>query len=172
MYDIEKYIKNLWVSIDDIDKKSFWVFFISLNVVYLYNSVHCLFGNEDIYSMFRQVDIALCNFMGRYASTWLEYVFSNKTIIPMFANMICFFFLSISTIMMLNWLKLKKTLFNYLLAGLFILLVPFLQAYMWFRSIAFGVLMMPFFIIPSFIFCQQIDKKCKFYNKNSNAYKH
>ena len=83
----------------------------------------------------------------------------------MFANMICFFFLSISTIMMLNWLKLKKTLFNYLLAGLFILLVPFLQAYMWFRSIAFGVLMMPFFIILSFIFCQQIDKKCKFYKK-------
>lgn len=156
-FDFEKYMKTCLNKVDDIDKKIFWIFFILLNVVYLYNSIHGLFGNEDVFSMFRHIDIYFSNFMGNYSSTWLEYFLSNKTVVPMFANLICFFFLSVSTIFILKWLQLKKTMFNYLLSGLFILLVPFLQAYMWYRSIAFGVLMIPFFIIISFLLCEKIE---------------
>lgn len=159
IFELDEYVKTWWSNIDVFYKKIFWIFFISLNVVYLYNSIHCLFGNEDVFSMFRHIDVCFSSFMGNYSSTWLEYFLSNKTVVPMFANLICFFFLSVSTIFVLKWLQLKKTMFNYLLSGLFILLVPFLQAYMWYRSIAFGVLMIPFFIIISFLLCEKIELK-------------
>lgn len=48
-FDIEEYIKNIWKKIDDIDKKVFLILFISMNIVYLYNSVFCLFGKPLIY---------------------------------------------------------------------------------------------------------------------------
>lgn len=164
-FDIEIWFSNLWNKIDDIDKKAFWVFFISMNVVYLYNSVFCLFGNHDVHAMFNELPSFSGIFMGRYTSAFLEPYLSNKTMIPMFINIILFFFLSLTAVMFLNWLKVKKTMFNFVLSGLFVLLTPCLYSILWYRITAFGFLMTLFFMVVSFFLCQKSNESENKYHK-------
>ena len=156
VFELDEYIRNWYSNVDNVDKKAFWVFFICMNVVFLYNSVFCLFGNEDIIVMFEKQSPFYAYFVGRYGVSLLEYFIANKTIIPMFINIILFSFLSLTTVLTLNWFKLKKNLFNFLLAGLFILLPPTIYPILWYRSVCFGILMTMFFTIISFFICQKI----------------
>ena len=164
-FDIEIWLSNIWKKIDDVDKKAFWVFFISMNVVYLYNSVFCLFGNHDVHAMFNKLPSFSGIFMGRYTSAFLEPYISNKTMIPMFINIILFFLLSISVVLLFNWFKVKKTMFNFILPGLFVLLTPCLYSILWYRITAFGFLMTLFFMIVSFFLCEKICAEEKKYQK-------
>ena len=164
-FDIELWLSDLWKKIDDVDKKAFWVFFISMNVVYLYNSVFCLFGNHDVYAMFNELPSFTGISMGRYTSAFLEPYLSNKTMMPMFINIILFFFLSLTAVMFLNWFKVKKTMFNFVLSGLFVLLTPCLYSILWYRITAFGFLMTLFFTVISFFLCQKSNESENKYHK-------
>lgn len=165
IFELDEYIKTWWSNIDVFYKKIFWIFFICMNVVFLYNSVFCLFGNEDIIVMFGEQSPCFNYFIARYGETILEYFLANKTIIPMFINILLFLFLSIAAVFLLNWFELKKTMFNYILAGLFILLTPTIYPLLWYRSVCFGMLLTVFFLIASFLLCQKIN------NENNNLKK-
>ena len=163
-FDIEEIFKNTWKKIDVFYRKVFIIFFLSLNIVFIYNSLFCLFGIHDIYSLFAKISPIETFYIGRFSVTWLEYFLSNKIVIPLFTNLILFFFLSLTVILMLHWFNVKKTLFNYLIPGLFVLLAPCIYVILWYRTSCLGHLMTLFFLIVSFF----ISKNA---NSESNLYK-
>lgn len=156
-FDVEEYIKNLWNKIDDIDKKVFLVSFTLMNIVYLYNSIYCLLGNWAIFAMFDKIPISVEIFCGRFSTSLIEYFLSNKTIIPMYINIILFLFLSVSVVILSNLFKIEKTLFSCLLVAFFLLLSPSMYSMLYFQTEAFGHLMTIFFIVILFFMWQKID---------------
>lgn len=164
-FDIEEYIKNLWNKIDDIDKKVFLILFISMNIVYLYNSLFCLFGNHDTDVMFSSIDFFYGFSFVRYSASFLEYIISNKTIIPAFINVILFSFMSLASILLLHLCKIKKNFFNYVLFSFLFLFSPYVYSFLWYRVVCFSILMTIFFVIVCLIL---IDKM---YNCKNNIKK-
>lgn len=125
-------ISSLWRKVPSAYKYSFIVFFIALNVVYLYHTVNFLWGNHDWFYINSQIRLQMDFNYGRFSAHVLKRLFSYGYILPIVNNVIAFAGLALSAVMLNIYWKLPKKLSVYLVTGLVFILQPYLIEWLYF----------------------------------------
>lgn len=149
--DILTEIFKLYQKVSDLDKKTFLIIFCFLNLVYLFNSVNLMFGDQDWYYVMHGIKYRAVLYDGRFGSTVINQILFNGNLLPFINNLIAFLFLSLSVPCILNYLNAPKNLSQRVITGLLLTLTPFNIITIWYPFYSIEKFAIPFFISIAFI---------------------
>jgi hypothetical protein len=153
-------IKQIWLKIPSLYKKSFLIIFVGLNVVFLFNTVTYVFGDHDwggvLFSREGLFDWRVA--MGRYFYSFINFFFlDGYKILPVAQNLLRFTFLSLAAVLLCYYWKLPKSCFLYSLIGLLFVLQPYVLELvcLWDNNCSY----LYFFVLVGFICCDNVIRQ-------------
>jgi hypothetical protein len=153
-------IKQIWLKIPSLYKKSFLIIFVGLNVVFLFNTVTYVIGDHDwmgVLSSRERLEGSSSN-VGRYFYTFINFFFLDGYMnLPVAQNLLRFTFLSLSAVLLCYYWKLPKSCFLYSLIGLLFVLQPYVleSVCLWTNNFSY----LYFFVLVGFICCDNVIRQ-------------
>lgn len=134
-------------------KITFWINFLTLNIVYAYLNMNFLHGNHEW--LFLNNDYII-NYgaYGRYSIAIINNFMECKYL-PFFTNCIGFIFLSLTPAFLLRYWKLPVTVFNILALSVPLLLHPLLAEMLYFLHLSVAYFLTPLLIIAGLSFSER-----------------
>ena len=145
--DLFEMLKSGYSKIPEIDKKVFFIIFAVLNFVFIFHTVHFLWGNHDWDTIKKGLDWDYFFFECRYSATSLKMLLTSGQILPVLNNVIGFFFFSLGTVLLLNYWETPKNLAQRVLIGLTITISPFTNLWLWYARHTIENLSIPLFVV-------------------------
>lgn len=113
-----------WNSINPVYKKSFFILFILANFIFAYNTINFMWGNHEWPYVIGNVPYNYSFYEDRITEKW-EFIFFNDQFLPIVFSIFQILGMTLGAITLAYYWKIPKTIFNYVLFGLFIISIPF-----------------------------------------------
>jgi hypothetical protein len=127
--DLSLGIKNLWINLSPVYKKSFLITFLVLNIVFALHTTTFMWGDHDwpdiLYKTGDYIFFPWQLSQGRWFQTVLHHFFFDGRLLPIAANLTAFAFFSAASILLCYYWKLQKSTLNYSIAGVLFVLQPY-----------------------------------------------
>jgi hypothetical protein len=139
-------------------KKSFLIVFVSMIVVFSFFLINFIPGREDWWDIFIKSPLFGWDVgQGRYFSGILRALFFDGCIgLPILGNMVTFFLLSLTSIMLCIYWKVPKNTISYSLVGLTLVLQPYILGAFFCLGYIENFFRLPFFIIVGFLLSEKV----------------
>lgn len=145
--------------IDLVYKKTFWTVFIILHLVFLYYSIHFLWGNHDWWYVTHGMWKSISWWNGRFTN-YLPNQLLGGRFLPLLTMSLALFGFSFTGILLAYYWKVEKRFFNYLVISLVIVLNPLVLYWIYFAIDTVSHLWIPSILILALILS---EKKSYFY---------
>ena len=146
-------------------KKSVVISFLIINFAFLFHSINFMFGDHDWLYVRGGTFWKEGSFEGRPLHFVLQGVFFNGQILPILNNIISFFALSLSGIMLAKYWKIPVSTLNYTLFTVLIAVLPYTLVWLYYAKDALINLCLPLIAISALV----ISEKASI---NKNIYLH
>lgn len=154
----DKLIVQKYRDLDVVYKKTFWIVFIILNLVFLYYNIHFIWGNHDwgfvMHGMWGYIIPPEIRYNGRFSSYWLQQFLGGR-LLPVITVSFMLLGFSFTGILLAYYWKLQKTFFNYLVLSLVVVLNPLVIYWIYYLSYAVSQLWLPSIIILALILSEK-----------------
>lgn len=144
-------ILNWWNQINPVYKKSFFIVFIVANIIFAYNTINFMWGNHEWPYIVGNVPYDYSFYEGRITEKW-EFIFFNDQFLPIFFSVFQILGITLGAIALAYFWKIPKTVFNYVLFGLFVISIPYHMINFFHPSFYDWNL---FFILSAYIICEK-----------------
>jgi hypothetical protein len=147
--------KQLWNAIPLLYKKSFGIIFLGLNIVFALHTASFIWSNHDWAYLFLDTAKPFSEghiMQGRYFNELFGFIFTGGIFLPVFTNLVRFFFFSLAAVLLCHYWKLPKSLLLYSVTGLLFVLQPYTISYMFFVGEVPAFMQLGFFVLLGFIF--------------------
>ncbi len=162
--EIEKKLVNWYKNIPLYMKKSFLISFILINIAFLFHTTNFMFGDHDWLYVRGQTFWKEGTFEGRPLHFALQSILFSGQILPLLNNLFSFAFLSISSIMLAKYWKIKGSTLNYTLFATFISVMPYTLVWLYYAKDALINLSLPFIVMSALWLSKIATKKNKLIN--------
>jgi hypothetical protein len=151
--------KQLWNAIPLLYKKSFGIIFLGLNIVFALHTASFIWSNHDWTYLFLGTAKPFSEghiMQGRYFNELFGFIFTGGIFLPVFTNLIRFFFFSWAAVLLCHYWKLPKSLLLYSVTGLLFVLQPYTISYLFFVGEVPAFMQLGFFVLLGFIFGDKV----------------
>ena len=166
--DIIEKIKNLYIEINPVYKKTFFILFIVLNVVFLTYSTNFLIGNRDYDAAYKGIEFSFNFYNGRYFGHFFKTLVTDGKIVPVLTSILTFFFISLGAVLISIYWNLKKTFPIFITTGLLFCVQPFIVERLYYVHELPEKFIAPVLIVLAFMiaekYCDIKDKRFFLYN--------
>lgn len=129
-FDLEQVIITRWQNISPLSKKSFlWIFLIT-NLVFLFHTVHFMWGADDWILVRNGMTTYNMLWCGRFTGGGIQQLFGGD-LLPVINNLFCFAGFTFAVIYLAKYWKVPQTTLCYIVFGLFIILMPYTCSWLW-----------------------------------------
>lgn len=144
--DWMKTIVDFYNGINPVYRKSFWVVFIILNIVFGFHTINCMSGNHDWDSVLFKTKVTEDFYMGRYGAHLIKTILFGGQYLPILTNMLAFAGLALTAVFLGIYWKLPKKISVFIICGLLLSVQPFTLEWLYY------ILELPdFYIAPAVI---------------------
>lgn len=128
-----------YLAICPLYRRTFWIVFIAMNVVFGFHTAQYLWGGECWDFIFFKMSNALFVGQGRYTQNIFNLFLQNNDVLPVLNNLISFTFLALSSVGLCIYFNLPGKLWMWVVLGLVLTLQPFTLARMYYTYNAPGL---------------------------------
>ena len=146
---IEQKIIDWYKNIPSYIKKSFLISFVLINLAFLFHTTNFMFGDHDWLYVRGKTLWKEGGFEGRPLHFVLQSVLFSGQILPLLNNIFSFAFLTLSSLMLAKYWKVKASTLNYTLFATFIGTIPYTLVWLYYSKDALINLSLPFFVISA-----------------------
>ena len=100
--DLAKFVCQKYNEISENDKKTFWIIFATLNLMFIFHTINFLWGCDDWYFIKNKVDIFSNFWDGRFGLHLLKVLFFQGNSLPVINNVFAFLGFSLGAIALLK----------------------------------------------------------------------
>ena len=147
-------IYNYYNAIDPIYRKSFWIIFVILNIVFLYHTVIFYNGNHCWEVIFDKAVVRF--FEGRYNSDTFKYLLNGRYL-PIITNLILFFNWALFSVLFCIYFNIQKKVPIITSIGLLYFLQPIMLESLYYMHSQPDAAVSLVAIIVGLIFCEKQD---------------
>ncbi len=137
---------NQYKNINPLYKKTFWTTFIALNIVFLYHTVHFLWGNHDFGTVDYGINWKEAFHQGRFTAFLMQQLFGGQ-VLPIINNLVYFAGLSCSALMLCYYWRLPRMVSVYVPVSLFLVLLPYTSSWLYYIHMTITCGWLPFIVI-------------------------
>ena len=118
-------ISEGYMHIDVVYRRSFWIIFGVLCFAFGFHTIQFMWGNHDWSFLTYPLHLDFSLWMGRYALHWFKVFFLKGVYLPVIYDILSFFFLALSAVLLCVYWKLNKRIIYFVLCGLILTVQPF-----------------------------------------------
>ena len=161
--DTEKKIINWFKKLNPVYKTSFWISFALINLAFLFHTINFMFGDHD-WNYVRSANYwSEGSFEGRPLHFLLQSIFFGGHVLPILNNIISFASLTLSGLLLANYWRVPKTVFNYTMVAVFTAILPFTMVWLFYAKDMLSNLSLPLFVIGGLWLADRPIKKQNIY---------
>ena len=146
----QTFIKQSYLGIDEVYRKSFWVIFLILNLVFAYHSIQFLWGNHEWYFLENGITPWWQSFAGRFSGGFAHQILGGR-VLPLLGNMLSLCGIALAGILLAIYWKIPKSIYNVVVIGLFIGVCPYILSWFYFLINTPLLLWTPTLIVGAFL---------------------
>ena len=137
--------------------------FLIINFAFLFHSINFMFGDHDWLYVRGATFWKEGSFEGRPLHFALQGVFFNGQILPILNNILSFFALSLSGVMLARYWKIPASTLGYTLFSVFIAVLPYTLVWLYYAKDALINLCLPLIAINALVVSELATTKKKIY---------
>ena len=160
---LEAKVLNWYTKIPQAVKKSVVLSFLIINFAFLFHSINFMFGDHDWLYVRGATFWKEGSFEGRPLHFALQGVFFNGQILPILNNILSFFALSLSGVMLARYWKIPASTLGYTLFSVFIAVLPYTLVWLYYAKDALINLCLPLIAINALVVSELATTKKKIY---------
>ena len=146
-FETEKKIIKWFKGLNPIYKTSFWVSFALINLAFLFHTINFMFGDHD-WNYVRTANYwSEGSFEGRPLHFLLQSIFFGGHVLPVLNNLLSFASLALSGLLLANYWRVPKTIFNYTIMAVFVAILPFTMVWLFYAKDMLSNLSLPLVVI-------------------------
>lgn len=149
--DWGKAIISGYQSIDPVYRKSFWIVFLIINIVFGFHTVTFMWGNHDWNTVQSYDAWNKWSYMGRYAGNWIKYILLGGAYLPVVSNVLAFAGLALTAVLLCIYWKAEKKILPFVLCGLVLSIQPYTLEWLYYVNALPDFLIMPALMVTGFI---------------------
>ena len=163
--DIEKEIKTWLGKQSKTYKKTFWITFALINLIFLFHTINFMFGDHD-WNYIRSANYwSEGSFEGRPLHFMLQSLFFGGQVLPILNNLLAFAALTLSGIMLAKYWKIPFSILNYTLFATFTAALPLTLVWLFYAKDSLINLSLPLICISGLLLAD-VKKKERTYIKH------
>ncbi len=144
-------------------KKSLVLSFLIINFAFLFHSINFMFGDHDWLYVRGGTFWKEGSFEGRPLHFVLQGIFFNGQILPILNNILSFFALSLSGVMLAKYWKIPVSTLNYTLFSVLIAVLPYTLVWLYYAKDALINLCLPLIAISALVISEKASTNKKIY---------
>ncbi len=159
--EMEKKAKNWFKKLNPAYKKSFWITFVFINLIFLFHTINFMFGDHD-WNYVRSANYWNEGaFEGRPLHFLLQSLFFGGQVLPILNNLLSFAALSLSGILLAKYWRVPLTVLNYTLVATFTAALPLTMVWLFYAKDCLINLSLPLIAIGGLLLAEKPwnDKK-------------
>lgn len=150
-----EFLHNKWGEIPQLYKKTFLILFIALNITFAFHTFHFMWGNHEWPFLIKRIRVDAELGMGRYASHLLKQIFTGGHVMPVLSNAFAFAGLAFTAMVLFIYWKLPQKLYLYVLAGLGLVLQPYMVEWMFYTAALPDFFWAPLYVVLALILSEK-----------------
>jgi len=144
-------IKNFYIDINPVYRRSFWILFALINIVFSFYTINFFWGNHDWMSLITGRKLSAGVYEGRYGAFLISGLLTDNLYLPIISTFWAFIALSLSSILLAIYWKIPQRISHFVIFGLILNITPYTVSWMWYAHWTVGIFWARVFIFASFI---------------------
>ena len=149
-------IKNFYLNINPVYRRSFWILFIITNIVFGFYTINFLWGNHDWGSIIKGKLYNASFHEGRYGAFVISEFLTGNLYLPIISALWSYAALSLSAVLLAIYWKVPTKTSYFVIFGLILNITPYTLSWLWYAHWTVNIFFGRLLIFASFILSDKI----------------